>query len=519
MLFRHSIDHSRAIGGPTATDDSVCAALLRRLATLPSHESPAGEDLELLAHRLHGSFLEHGLIAAPGDPTATAWAARAAAMMRLVLVEPFCSRRRQARICGGDARAFGRLETVVRSDPLFEGFLARHAASAPYHESTIGPIVATGAVEAYEAGEYRYPFTVGIYPAVSCMLSCGFCGRARGVRYDRADLPLGNALLRELITEAPTDRPQRFYLSGGLEPLTNPGLGELVHAARGRGLAMQLYTNGMMLTPRFLAAHEGLWDLGTVRISLYGADDATAERVTGRAGVATRVLDNAKDFVRLVVERGAEVRLAFNHVVEKGRVDHLAAIARAVRDVAALDPDRKAVSFLSLREDYTASGEVAIQGAERERLREELLALIELLAAEGLENLRVDLGYAMRGLVEGRPTLPVHRVSHADMLARGYPQISVVVDLLGDVYLYREAGFLGRVGADRYIVGRLGRDGSFEAILRRFVEDGQRRIEPRPGDELFLDAFDHAVTAYLRQKREDEEFGRDGSAELTGRLH
>jgi dTDP-4-amino-4,6-dideoxy-D-glucose ammonia-lyase len=115
----------------------------------------------------------------------------------------------------------------------------------------------------------------------------------------------------------------------------------------------------------------------------------------------------------------------------------------------------------------------------------------------------------MRGLVEGVETAPVRRVAHTDMLGRGYPQISVVVDLLGDVYLYREAAFIGRVGADRYIIGRLTPEVGLAELLQRYLDDRDRFVVPRAGDEIFLDAFDHAVTAYLRQASDDLHFGSD----------
>jgi dTDP-4-amino-4,6-dideoxy-D-glucose ammonia-lyase len=104
----------------------------------------------------------------------------------------------------------------------------------------------------------------------------------------------------------------------------------------------------------------------------------------------------------------------------------------------------------------------------------------------------------MRGLVEGFETEPVYRVTHHDMFGRGYPQISVVVDLLGDVYLYREAAFIGRAGADRYIIGRMSNEVGLAEILERFNETRELFAVPQPGDEIFLDAFDHAVTSALR---------------------
>ena len=35
-----------------------------------------------------------------------------------------------------------------------------------------------------------------------------------------------------------------------------------------------------------------------------------------------------------------------------------------------------------------------------------------------------------------------------------HTQMSVCIDMLGDVYLYREAGFLNREGNKKFIIGR-----------------------------------------------------------------
>jgi dTDP-4-amino-4,6-dideoxy-D-glucose ammonia-lyase len=165
------------------------------------------------------------------------------------------------------------------------------------------------------------------------------------------------------------------------------------------------------------------------------------------------------------------------------------------------------VNFVTLRENYAASDEAAISGYERAILRDELVALKDFLVAEGMEDLVLDLGYGMRGLVEGFETEPVHRVTHREILGRGYPQISVVVDLLGDVYLYREAAFVGRAGADRYIIGRLTNEVGLAEVLERFNNSRDDFAVPQPGDEIFLDAFDHAVTAFLRQASDDLHLG------------
>ena len=461
-----------------------------------------------LAERIGRDLVSNAhLVSLGGTHEREVWISRAAIALRMLTTRPFCRLRDVAEACRCNYDEAIRLIAAINRNRETAMFLGKFSGDAPYRRSTIQPITESGAVKAFLEGNYRYPFTVGIYPAVSCTLSCTFCARARGEQYKEEDIAPGNELFRQLFAQAPRDLPRRFYLSGGLEPLTNPELAELVRFAAGFGHRMQLYTNGMMLTPRFLAKNEGLWHLDTLRISFYGADDETAQLTTSRAGLATRVIANAKDLVRLKAKRGSTLRIGFHHVVQSGQITHLRRIAQALVSIADQSPDRRGINFLTLRENHAASGKAAISGDERERLRDELIDLQSFFVEEGMKEFEVDLGDGMRGLVEGAETAPVRRVTHSDILGRGYPQISVVVDLLGDVYLYREAAFIGRAGADRYIIGRLTPELGLAELLQQYLADRDRFVVPRAGDEIFLDAFDHAVTAYLRQASDDLHFG------------
>jgi dTDP-4-amino-4,6-dideoxy-D-glucose ammonia-lyase len=92
------------------------------------------------------------------------------------------------------------------------------------------------------------------------------------------------------------------------------------------------------------------------------------------------------------------------------------------------------------------------------------------------------------------------------MLPKAYPQVSVALDLLGDVYLYRDAAFPDRPGADRYKIGRISPTRSLEMVVRDFLEHGSP-IEPRPNDPWLMDAFDHVVTNVIWQAESDERAG------------
>ena len=88
----------------------------------------------------------------------------------------------------------------------------------------------------------------------------------------------------------------------------------------------------------------------------------------------------------------------------------------------------------------------------------------------------------------------------------GFPQVSVVVDLLGDVYLYREAG--------SSIVPARGATSSAASARRDHSKTSSpssshpaRRSTPLPGDTAYFDIFDHVVTMLLNQADDDERFG------------
>jgi len=121
-------------------------------------------------------------------------------------------------------------------------------------------------------------------------------------------------------------------------------------------------------------------------------------------------------------------------------------------------------------------------------------------------RLSIDMGYALYPLSQGAMSKGLAMVGHDRMLPKAYPQVSVAIDLLGDVYLYRDAAFPDRPGADRYIIGRISRTRSLEMIVRDFLERGGP-IPPKPNDTWLMDAFDHVVTNLVTQAQADERTG------------
>jgi dTDP-4-amino-4,6-dideoxy-D-glucose ammonia-lyase len=121
--------------------------------------------------------------------------------------------------------------------------------------------------------------------------------------------------------------------------------------------------------------------------------------------------------------------------------------------------------------------------------------------AERTPTLEVDYGYALQSLKIGTESELI-RVDSASMRPTAHIQAGVQIDILGDAYLYREAGFPGLPGAQRYIAGRVGTGNSLAQVVEEYVTSGTS-IAPVDGDEYFMDGFDQALTARMNHLEAD----------------
>ncbi|WP_107097249.1 dTDP-4-amino-4,6-dideoxy-D-glucose ammonia-lyase [Streptomyces sp. NBRC 110028] len=432
------------------------------------------------------------------------------ALARRYGTEPFTPLESARRGLGLDRATFSRVLAAFHRTPALRTAVEQGPAGM-YWTNTILPLERRGVLDAAVRGEPAFPYSVGLYPGPSCMFRCHFCVRVTGARYQQSALTDGNAMFASLIDRMPTDNPHALYLSGGLEPLTNPGTGDLVRRAAARGFKLSLYTNSFALTRQTLDRQPGLWDLYALRTSLYGLSEDDYVATTTKKGAFQRVKDNLTRFQALRREREAPVRLGLNYIILPGRAGRLIGLADYIADLNDAAPDRP-VDFLTLREDYSGRLDGKLAPEERGELEHGLAAFEERIRTRA-PSLHVDYGYALQSLRLGVDAeLP--RIRPETMRPTAHPQVAVQVDLLGDVYLYREAGFPGLQGAERYVAGRLTTGTGLEEVVRRFVTEG-RQVAPRPGEEYFLDGFDQTVTARLNQLETDI---ADGWAEQRGFL-
>jgi dTDP-4-amino-4,6-dideoxy-D-glucose ammonia-lyase len=415
---------------------------------------------------------------------------------------PFTPREEARRELGADRATFARLlDTFARVPALGDAVVA--GPSGRYWSNTVLPLERGGVIDNVVERRTVYPNIVALYPGPTCMFRCHFCVRVTGARYDASSVADGNAMFASVIDEIPPDNPHAMYVSGGLEPLTNPGLGDLVARAAARGFKFTLYSNSFALTEPTLQRQPGLWDLDAVRTSLYGLNDDEYEATTGKKKAFGRVRENLLRVQRLRAERESPLRLGLGYIVLPGRASRLLDLVDFIAELNDAAPGRP-IDFLNLREDYSGRPDGKLPPGERAELRDALGAFAERVAAE-TPTLNVDYGYALESLRQGTDAELI-RVGHDAMRPSAHIQASVQVDLLGDVYLYRESGFPGLAGARRYIAGRVGPGRSLAQVVDEYVGGGGR-IEPEPGDEYFMDGFDQVVTARLNQVEADIEAG------------
>jgi dTDP-4-amino-4,6-dideoxy-D-glucose ammonia-lyase len=399
-----------------------------------------------------------------------------------------------------------RLNAIVRETPILQAAIVSEGLGHKYWQ-TILPLARSGALQAAAAGSYRWPSRIGVYPGVSCMFYCSFCGRNPDAAYTADSIATGERLFRTIFDGVARHEDASVSYSGGLEPLTNPRIGALVTAAAERGIRVPLITNAFMLTPQYVERQEGLWQLASLRVSLYGVDEPSYLAVTRKPKAYAWVTANLIEFLRRRNARGARVKVGLNFIVLPGTTAQLERLPAVIAAIDAGVDHGPGIDFLTLREDFSVPADRGLSLAEREVLTG-TLARVQQEIADRRPDLHVDLGYALWALTHGAVDRPLAMVTSDAMRPRAFPQISVAVDLFGDVYLYREAGFLERPGADRYCIGRVTDDRGLDAVVGDWLRSGAE-VTPAPDDPALLDAFDHVATLILNRMDADAKLGVD----------
>lgn len=377
-----------------------------------------------------------------------------------------------------------------------------------YWTNTISPLLNNGSLEHAVDGTYAYPNRIGLYPGMTCQFFCTFCGRNYDAMYKSTDIDKSFEVFKQVIDQDPKQGKfwqDRFRISGGLEPLTNPHIGKIISYGNSQGFKMQMYTNGYALSQNFLEKQQGILDLEVMRISLYGYDQESYYRVTKNKKAFDIVTKNLKDFCTKVPTTGSKIKLGVNWIILPGHSEDVRSVFKMIKDINSVSNFK--ISFITLREDFSQSNNY-ISDEEREKLHK---IFVEI---EQNTDLHIDYGYALHSVRHGNPTGPIKMSTHEQMDKHGWPQIATSIDSLGNLYVYHETGFLDRPGSDRYIIGNIKNSNVTDIVKHHLQGPG---IKARPFDVSFLDAFDHTTTLLIYEAKRYKAKGLDWKQELEKR--
>jgi len=397
------------------------------------------------------------------------------------------------------------LSNEIRENDYLQEYILTQGTGRKYWENTVASLMESGKLVDAIKNKPSYPNRIGLFPGIRCQFFCTFCGRNYAAKYTDEVAKKSFEVFKKVIDEDPKNDfnwEDRFRISGGLEPLTNPYIGEIVSYGASKGFLMQMYTNGFALTPNFLKKQQGLFDLERLRISLYGVDDISYEKVTRVPKSFNIVKNNLINFLKENIGKKS-IKIGLNWIILPGQSKLLKPLFKFISEVSIASG--RPIDYLTLREDFSQSGSV-ISAGEREELKN-IFDWVqgECNEKEELKRLYIDYGYALQPLTEGKSVGPLKMVNYKDMPDYGFPQVATCLDSKGNLYVYHESGFLDRSGADRYIAGNIIEQNGVTKVIEDHLK--AKPISPMPFDVGFLDAFDHTVSILMKQVNLDIKFG------------
>ena len=370
-----------------------------------------------------------------------------------------------------------------------------------YWNNTVIPAIINGKANAVIDEEYAYPDRIGFCPGLSCQFFCTFCGRNYSAAYEREFGNKGYETFKQIIDETPKKLNNNpYHITGGLEPLTFPRIGDIVSYGAEKGFPMEMKTNGFSLTSEFIVKQPGILDLSVLRISLYGVNQESTLEVTKNPKGFEKVKNNIINFLKLKTK----IKLGLNYVILHNNLDDVLLLLDYIEDVNSESNNQ--VDFLTLREDFSPEAQ-DLSTDERRKLLNIFKEIDNRLKTKNLNKLHIDYGYALESIKQNRKSLEsLKRIDHQEMRQKMFPQISIMIDPKGDVYGYHEATFLDKEGSDRYCIGQVSKNKRLEQVVKEFIKKPEG-VEALPMDISYLDAYDHIITILLNQADSDKKFG------------
>ena len=282
---------------------------------------------------------------------------------------------------------------------------------------------------------------------------------------------------------------------------------------------MPLITNGYSLTDGYIKKNPEIWLLDSLRISLYGHDDFSYKFITQLDKSFKIVKKNIINFLNLRNQFNKNLKVGFNYIVLKENYKNLIDVIKLILEINSEVKNGDGINFLTLRDDYQSvtGNDESFDQQRKYRIansmnKEDRLGLLkeiekfEDFKIKNCPNLHVDYGYSLEYLSKKILDIGLVKVEGNKIRPYGFSQLSVAVDLHGDIFLFREAGFLNRDGNKKVIIGRLENESnSLEKNIKRFLEN-KKPIIFEKNDSRFLDSFDHVLNALVNQAEDDANF-------------
>jgi dTDP-4-amino-4,6-dideoxy-D-glucose ammonia-lyase len=406
------------------------------------------------------------------------------------------------------------INEIIRNSELAQKLITNLGIGKKYW-NTIIPFAKT--TEKTLTNKYTFPQRIALFPGVSCMFYCGFCGRNQSQKYPMSILEDSQKTFENLFSQIPNTTA--LSISGGLEPLTNSKIGEIISSAKNNNIRVPLITNGYSLSENFLKKNPGIFELDSLRISLYGVDEDSYQFIT-RVGKSYEIVKkNTIAFLKLRNEINKDLKFGFNFIIIPENVDQLNGIISLIKEINDNVDNGEGVNFLTLRDDYQSvtGKEQAFDANRKYRLNSKMNHEIRKKLIDKLEefennkkklcpNLYIDYGYSLEALSNNVFDKELVKVTHKDMRNFGFTQMSVAIDLYGDVFIFREAGFLNRPGNKKFIIGRIDQNKNLDEVIKDFLNKNEP-IKYDFQDERFMDSFDHVLTSLVNQAENDKYFG------------
>ena len=356
----------------------------------------------------------------------------------------------------------------IREADWTRNYIISAGTGSKYWKNTIIPTIQSGKAKAVLDEKYAYPDRVGLCPGISCNFFCYFCGRNYSAAYEKELGEKGFEMFKQIIDQTPKEvnKKKVYHITGGLEPLAFPRIGDLISYGEKAGFTMEMQTSGFFLTPDFIEKHPGIKDLSILRFSLYGIDNDSTFEVTKNKKAYDVVKENLIDYLKL----NTKTKLGLNYVILHKRTKDVLKLLDFIEEVNIKSNNQ--VDFLTLREDFREKAE-NIVGEERKEIYDIFNDIQKRLESKNLNKLHIDYGYALESIRKNLDSYqqPLKKIDHNQLRPKAFPQIAVMVDPKGDVYAYHEATFLDREGSERYSIGVVDKDHSLEYIVKEFVEN------------------------------------------------